>query len=66
MVGNEITIADYSIISSVSVFHMFVPVVEEKFPKLAAWIKNVEALPEYAPSRKGAAILATLIQSKLS
>jgi len=53
MAGNELTIADFSIISSVSSLLHIVPI-DAKYTDLLAWIKRCEQLPYYEANGKGA------------
>lgn len=49
MAGGNLTIADFSIVSTVSLLNVtFVAIDANKWPKLAEWLKRLEALPYYA------------------
>lgn len=48
MVGNSLTVADFSILSSLSSVNLIVPVDAAKFPKLAEWLGRMEKLPFYS------------------
>ncbi|KAH8320736.1 hypothetical protein KR067_008139 [Drosophila pandora] len=45
--GNQLTIADFSLISSITTLEVFVKVNPVKYSKITAWIKRLEALPYY-------------------
>ncbi|XP_016984873.2 LOW QUALITY PROTEIN: uncharacterized protein LOC108048611 [Drosophila rhopaloa] len=45
--GNQLTIADFSLISSVTSLEAFVPLDPVKYPRISAWIKRLEQLPYY-------------------
>eukprot|EP00099_Drosophila_melanogaster_P019938 NP_611329.1 glutathione S transferase E7 [Drosophila melanogaster] len=45
--GNQLTIADFSIISTVSSLEVFVKVDTTKYPRIAAWFKRLQKLPYY-------------------
>ncbi|XP_055635895.1 glutathione S-transferase 1-like [Toxorhynchites rutilus septentrionalis] len=45
--GDSLTIADFSCISSVSSLMGIIPIDEQKYPKIHAWIKRLKALPYY-------------------
>ncbi|XP_018333399.1 glutathione S-transferase 1-like [Agrilus planipennis] len=45
--GNSLTIADFSLIASVTTMEMFVPICPQLYPKLTAWIQRIESLPYY-------------------
>lgn len=48
LVGNQLTIADLSAVTSVTSLDILVPIDANKFPNVAAWIKRLEALPYYS------------------
>lgn len=62
--GDSLTIADYSLYATITSCNILVPV-DAKFPKLNAWLKKVDALPEVEVSRKGLEFFAAMIKSKL-
>ncbi|XP_055374473.1 uncharacterized protein LOC129607470 [Condylostylus longicornis] len=47
MVGNSMTIADFSLISTVSSVKGLIPLSEENHPQLIKWVKRMETLPNY-------------------
>lgn len=54
--GNEITIADYCCIATISSIDKIAIIDSEKFPKLFAWTKRMEAIPFYgSENAEGAA-----------
>lgn len=64
--GDSVTVADFSVISTVSVGELLVPVDEARFPKLAEWEKKIKELPCYSVSvpglKKVEAYLSTLLK----
>jgi glutathione S-transferase len=64
--GDFISVADYSLISSVSSIETLVPIDEEKCPNVVAWQKRLEARPEYEVNRKGREEFSVLFNSKLA
>ncbi|KAJ3663896.1 hypothetical protein Zmor_008115 [Zophobas morio] len=60
-----VTIADYSIYSTVSSSNVFIPIDPDKYPRLQAWFHKVEALPETEVSKPGLRIFAGRVQSRL-
>ncbi|EDW62180.1 glutathione S-transferase 1 [Drosophila virilis] len=62
--GDQLTIADFSLISSISSLVAYIPIEATKYPKLSAWIKRLEQLPYYAENAKGAGEFAAVIKSK--
>lgn len=47
LVGNELTVADLSVITTLTQTLLLVPLDEAKFPKVAAWVKRLETLPYF-------------------
>lgn len=47
MVGNKVTIADFSTVATVSSLIGIIPLNETKYPNVAAWLKRMENLPYY-------------------
>ncbi|XP_068902485.1 uncharacterized protein [Tenebrio molitor] len=64
--GSHVTVADYSLISSISTLNVLVNIDEEKFPRVAAWVRKVEGLGEYAANKKGLDIFKEMIRIKMS
>ncbi|EDW62181.1 glutathione S-transferase 1 [Drosophila virilis] len=62
--GDQLTIADFSLISSISSALVYVDIEAVKYPKLSAWIKRLEQLPYYGENAKGAEQYAAFIRSK--
>lgn len=50
---DAVTIADYSLITSVTALNVFVKIDPVKYTKLKAWIKRVASLPEYEVDATG-------------
>ncbi|KAF5290821.1 hypothetical protein FQA39_LY14583 [Lamprigera yunnana] len=53
MVGNNLTVADMCLIPSITSLSGLVPIDENKFPNLTAYIKRAEELPYYDLNKKG-------------
>ncbi|XP_037823100.1 glutathione S-transferase 1-like [Lucilia sericata] len=65
MAGDHLTIADLSIVTSVTSLVAFVDIDSSKYPKLTAWIKRLESLPYYHEANGvGAKMLVEMIKSK--
>lgn len=47
------TIADFSIVATVSSIDIIVPIDAKKYPKITAWLKKMQALPYYAANKNG-------------
>lgn len=64
--GDFISVADYSIVATVSSSNTLMPVDSQKYPNVVAWLKRMEARPEYAANVKGLNEFTALFKSKLS
>ncbi|XP_061389568.1 glutathione S-transferase 1-like [Musca vetustissima] len=63
--GDHLTIADFSVVTSVTSLVAFAEIDASKFPKLSAWLKTLEALPYYKEANEvGAKQLVSIIKSK--
>ncbi|XP_016957920.2 glutathione S-transferase 1 [Drosophila biarmipes] len=65
--GPQLTIADFSIVATVSTLHLsYCPVEGTKYPKLSAWLARLSSLPFYEEDNlRGARSLADKIRAKL-
>ncbi|CAG9839372.1 unnamed protein product [Diabrotica balteata] len=45
--GDQLTVADFSFITSISSWNAFFNLKEAKYPKIVAWMKRMQALPYY-------------------
>ncbi|KAL1502344.1 hypothetical protein ABEB36_007498 [Hypothenemus hampei] len=64
--GNELTIADFSIVSSISSCNAaMVPIASNTYPRITAWLARMQALPYYESNQKGVDQFKAFIQSKL-
>ncbi|KAL9919038.1 glutathione S-transferase 1-like [Glossina fuscipes fuscipes] len=45
--GSNVTIADFSIVSTVTTLLAFIDIDVSKYPKLSTWLKRMESLPHY-------------------
>ncbi|XP_021701982.1 glutathione S-transferase 1 [Aedes aegypti] len=65
-IGNRMTLADLSCVSSVSSFDAVLPISHERFPKTVDWLRRMEQLPYYGEANgEGAKKLAKVVQSFL-
>ncbi|XP_058121208.1 glutathione S-transferase 1-like [Anopheles ziemanni] len=65
VVGSSLTIADFSCISSIATLVGVVPLDEEKFPKISAWMNRMKELPYYEEANgAGALELAEFVLGK--
>ncbi|KAH8297204.1 hypothetical protein KR044_006696 [Drosophila immigrans] len=60
--GNQLTIADFSLISTISSAVAYVEIDSGKWPKLSAWIKRMEELPYYSENSDGAQLFIARIK----
>jgi len=67
MAGDQLTIADFSIVTSVSTAHLSIaPVDATKYPNLSAWLARISTLPYYEEANLiGARRIAELVRAKL-
>lgn len=65
MAGEDVTLADISLITTVTSLNVLVPIDEEKFPNIAAWIKEAEDLPYYDAQKNGLEMFTNLMQESL-
>ncbi|XP_030385380.1 glutathione S-transferase 1 [Scaptodrosophila lebanonensis] len=65
--GAQLTIADFSIVSTISTLHLtYAPVDGTKYPKLSAWLARVATLSYYEEANlQGARALAEKVRAKL-
>ncbi|KAH8297207.1 hypothetical protein KR044_006693 [Drosophila immigrans] len=61
--GDNITIADFSLISPISSLVGYVEIDTTKFSKLTAWVKRMEKLPYYSENAIGAEIFLTALKN---
>nr|XP_008200938.1 PREDICTED: glutathione S-transferase 1 [Tribolium castaneum] len=64
--GDFVSLADYSLISSVGTAVTIIPVDSEEYPNLTAWMKRCEELPEYAANAKGLKEAAEMLKLRLT
>lgn len=62
---DTVTIADYSLITSVTSLNIFVKIDPVKYPKLNAWIRRVASLPEYEVDAAGLVAFQEYIENIL-
>ena len=61
----HLTIADFSLIATVTTIELIVPLDPKKYPKIAAWIKKIQALPYYAANKNGLDKVRNLLAAAL-
>ncbi|KAJ3663889.1 hypothetical protein Zmor_008109 [Zophobas morio] len=60
-----VTVADYSLISSVSSFNVLLPIDGHKYPRTSQWFENCESLPEYEANKHGIELFSSVVKNKL-
>lgn len=66
LAGEEVTIADISILSTLSTLDLVIPVEEEKYPRLADWLQRGKQLPFFDEGNsKGLEMVKTFVEAKL-
>jgi glutathione S-transferase len=63
--GDAVTIADFSIVPSITTLDLVVPIDPERFPNVAAWIGRAERLPYYDVNKRGLDQLKKLVEDRL-
>lgn len=63
--GDELTIADFCLITCVATLDFYVRVDESKYPNLAAWFKKIKRLPCYGVSESGLENYKKLVTERL-
>lgn len=61
--GPQMTIADLSLLPSITSLGVMVPIEAEKCPKLVKWIQRAETMPFYEANKKGLCKLKSFIAS---
>lgn len=65
--GSELSIADFSFVTSLNSFSVFVPIDKMKYPRITKWMKTMENLPYYDEANKiGMEMFRRMASSKLS
>ncbi|KAF2891264.1 hypothetical protein ILUMI_14908 [Ignelater luminosus] len=65
MAGENVTLADISLIATVTSLNVLVPIDEKKFPNITAWIKNSKDLPYYDGNKNGLVLFRNFMQGLL-
>lgn len=67
LVGSNMTLADLSVITGASSVDELLPLSDDKYPKVKAWIKRMEALPYYEKlNTQGTKVLQQLYRDALA
>lgn len=65
--GNKLTIADLVLAATISSTNVLVPIAENRFPDISAWLGRIRELPYYAEAnQKGLDKFAAFLKSKLA
>lgn len=56
VVGNSMTIADFSCVSTISTVMGVVPLDEDRHPRIYAWLERMKSLPYYEEANGGGAV----------
>lgn len=63
--GSQLTIADFSAVSSISSIAPVIPFDANKYPKLSAWLNKMKSLPYYEVNELGAGKISALVNQHL-
>lgn len=61
--GKKLTIADLSLIPSITSLNVLVPINKEEYPNLTNWMARAETLPCYVENQNGLNQLRDLLQN---
>lgn len=65
--GDELSIADFSIVTTVNSFSAFVPLDESQYPHISSWMQTMEKLPYYdGANKEGMEMFRGMVAMKLS
>lgn len=64
--GNSLSIADFSIVNTITNANHLVPLDEGTYPKITAWINCLKTLPYYNIVQVGGELFKAVVKSKLS
>lgn len=65
--GNDVSIADFGIVTSINSFSAFVPIDTTKYPKIVSWMDRMQKLPYYDDAnREGMEMFRAMVASKFS
>ncbi|KAF2888126.1 hypothetical protein ILUMI_18047 [Ignelater luminosus] len=64
--GDQLTIADFSVLSSTTSLNHIAPIDADKYPNVVAWIQKAEQLPYYKVNQKGLNDFKDLVERLLS
>nr|WCC58229.1 glutathione S-transferase [Pharsalia antennata] len=64
--GDSLSIADFSIINTITNARELVPLDDTKYPNIAAWRKTLEPLPYYEINTEGSTLFRAFVQNALS
>ncbi|KAJ8929949.1 hypothetical protein NQ314_017314, partial [Rhamnusium bicolor] len=64
--GNNLSIADFSIVTTLKNSNVFVPVDADRYPNITAWKKVMQSLPYHDINEVGGEIFRAAIESQLS
>ena len=65
--GKELSIADFSLVTTITTLDAIVPITQDKFPNIKEWISRMESLPYYSDANEpGLTKIRTLIKAQLA
>lgn len=64
--GDQMTIADFSIVATLSTTEIYLPIDVGKYPKINAWYRKMKALPYYNINEKGVEMFKSVFNNLLS
>lgn len=64
--GNSVTLADYSLVASVSAANLLVKIDSEKYPNIISWLNRAKEWPVHYINEEGIKILGAYLKPYLS
>lgn len=65
--GNELSVADFSIVATISSSNIVAPIAENRYPNISNWLSRMQKLPYYKEAnQEGVDAIASVIKSRLA
>lgn len=65
--GSSLSVADFSMVATVSSLNVFVPIASNRYPKITEWLNRMQSLPYYAEANQaGLDMFTNVMKSKMA
>nr|AVT42185.1 glutathione S-transferase e6 [Lissorhoptrus oryzophilus] len=64
--GENVTIADFSIVANITTMEIFYPIPEDRYPRISEWLMQMKKLPYYDINQKGVDVFSKMFKPLLS